>query len=68
MIGDRFAFEHGRDERLVDDGARGPAGRGVVRGHDADRGVRLGGQQLDLEPPPRTSTTSDQIAVISGVE
>jgi hypothetical protein len=50
VIGDRLACEHRLDEPIVD-GWRTLAARDRLSvGHDADRGVGLGSQQLDLEP------------------
>ena len=67
MIGDRLALEDRHDERLVDDRAHAATRLGVGGRHDTDRSVRLGRQQLDLEPSWNRAT-SDHTAVISGVQ
>ena len=52
VVGGALALEHGGDERVVDDRRPVAAGGGVGGRHDAERGVGLGRQQLDLEPAP----------------
>ena len=41
-------------------GRLGPAGGRVVRRHDAQGGLRLGGQQLDLEPEREAGGVAEQ--------
>ncbi len=49
VVGDGLAITHGLHERLVDD-RRLLTARGCVGGgHDTERGVGLGGEQLDLQ-------------------
>ena len=50
VVGDLLALEHVGHEDVVDHGRLGPAGRGLVRRHVAERRLGLGGQELDLEP------------------
>ena len=51
VVGDALALVDGGDEGIVHRHG-GSAARGRVGGgHDAERGPRLGGEQLDLEPP-----------------
>jgi hypothetical protein len=50
VIGDRFPVEHRLHEPVVDDRGVGAARFGVGGRHDALGDVRLGGEQLDLEP------------------
>ena len=50
VIGHRLAFEHRVDERGVDRRRRVATAGGVVGRNDAERGVALGREQLDLEP------------------
>ena len=60
VVGDLLALEHVGHEDVVDRGRLGPAGGGVVRRHDADGGLRLGGQQLDLEPHGEAGGVAEQ--------
>ena len=49
VVGDRLAIADRLTNAVVGDGRVGAARCGVGGGHDAERGVGLGGQQLDLE-------------------
>ena len=51
VVGDPLALgDRGHEARRRPSGADSPARLGVGRGHDAEGGPRLGGQQLDLQP------------------
>ena len=49
VVGDRFAIAHRLHEGVVDRGGVRPTGGRIDCGHDAQCGVRVGGEQLDLQ-------------------
>ena len=60
VVGHPLPFEHVRHEDVVDGRRLGPAGRRVLGRHHADGGLRLGRQQLDLEPQPEAGGVGEQ--------
>ena len=60
MVGDLLALEHVGHEDVVDGGRLGPAGGGVLGRHHSERGLGLGGQELDLEPEGEAGGVAEQ--------
>ena len=66
VVGDLLPLEHVSDENVVDCGRLGPARGGVVCRHDPKAGLRLGGQQLDLEPEREAGGIAEQRRHVGG--
>ncbi len=66
VVSDLLPLEHVGDENFVDRGRLGPARGGVVCRHDPKGGLRLGGQQLDLEPEREAGGIAEQRCHIGG--
>ena len=66
MVGDLLALEHVGDEDVVDRRRLGPADGRVLGRHDAQHGLGLGGQQLDLEPQREAGGVAEQGRHVGG--
>ena len=60
VVGDLLPLEHVVHEDVVHRRRLGPAGRGVLCRDHTQRGLGLGGQQLDLEPHGETGRVAEE--------
>ena len=66
VVGDLLALQHVGHEDLVDGRRLGPARGGILGRHHPDRSLRLGGQQLHLEPQAEAGGVGEERRHVGG--